>query len=187
METIIQKQTAMQTASRYGLIGGVIGILYSVLMWALNIELSGLIQTLIQIAIFVLILYLAIQYHRDKVQGGFIKFGRGFRIGFLTSLIMGLLGMIYMFLFVFVIDTGFIQEMIDKARAQMEEKGQSEEEIETGIKYMKYFVNEYIMPVWVLVGNLFWGVMVSLVVSGITQRRDPMEGVQPLDANTLTN
>lgn len=187
METTTQKQTAMQTAFRYGLIGGVIGILYSVLMWALNMELSGLVSTLIQIAIFVLILYLAIQYHRDKVQGGFIKFGRGFRIGFLTSLIMGLIGMIYMFLFVFVIEPGFVDEMIDKARDQMKEKGQSDEEIATGIKYTKYFVNNYIMPIWVLIGNLFWGVLVSLVVSGVTQRRDPREGIPTLDSNSATN
>jgi hypothetical protein len=173
----------LDAALRYGGLAACISILHSVVLYVMEWETGGWLSSLIQVGILILFIVLAIQYYRDLGSGGFIKYGRAFGTGVLTALIYSIIAAVYFFVFITFIDTTFIAEILDDTRKTMEEREMSDEEIEESLKYTRWFVNEYTMPVWALLGSMFWGTLVSLVVAAFMHKRNPMEGVRVLDAD----
>lgn len=163
-----EKPTVMSTSLRYGMFMSIIGIAFTVILIAVGsnpFDRSWMnwIPTLISVAIVVL----AHQYFKEKGDG-YMTYGQGLGIGFLSIFMSVLLGALFSFVYINFIDPGVMDEVWQKAQQQMEEQGQNEEAIEMGLKWGKMLF----WPMYLL-GGAFMALIIGLIVSIFTQKKNP--------------
>jgi hypothetical protein len=170
MEQQVEKPSVISISLKYGAISGLIAIVISLIRtmvleanpmesdWKISV-LSGIIG--------IVIIVLA---HREYKQtgDGFMSYGKGFGIGFLTTLFSFVISTLFMFIYLFVIDPALYDEIWVKAEEQMREQGQSEEAIEMGMKMGRIF-----MWVGIVFVGLIMSAILSAVVSLFTQKSNP--------------
>ena len=111
---------------------------------------------------------------RNKYSGGFITYGKAFSSCFWIGLIAGLLATIYMFVFVTFIHPGFINELLDQMREQMQASNasMSDEQMEQAISMSSRFMSPVMMTVWGLVTYAAFSAILSLIVAIFLKKED---------------
>ena len=158
----------------YGLIGGLLSIAASLVL-----DLTGLVDavtgkgtwlsSVISIAIFVWALFTAIRKQREDL-GGTISFGGAFKVAFVASVIIALIGAVYMLLYANVINPDFIAEVKQATMEKMAAQGQSDEQIEQAMEMTGKLLTPVMMAVMGFIGNLIMGVVVSLIGAAILKK-----------------
>src|SRR3954469_21999660 len=97
---------------RYGLIMGVIGIALFVVFIAADVDIQGPARWL-NVLVLAVLIFLAHKYFKDNGDG-FMTIGQGTGIGFWMCLISSSISSVFTYIYVKFIDTGFIQQMMDK-------------------------------------------------------------------------
>ncbi|MBX2914776.1 MAG: DUF4199 domain-containing protein [Cyclobacteriaceae bacterium] len=170
MEEQIEKPSVMSVSLKYGAIAGIISIAISLIRiigFQANPMESDWKMSVLSFVIGVIIIVLA---HREYKQNGdgFMSYGKGFGIGFLTTLFSFIISTIFLFVYLFVIDPAVYDEIWVKAEEQMRDQGQTEEAIEMGMKMGRIFM-------WV--GIIFVGLIMSAIMGAIvslfTQKSNP--------------
>lgn len=145
----------LPTAVRYGLIGGLIGIVFSMIG-----NLTGLtepdgsggfnvISTLFGLVGFVIFIatgIMAIRFHRDQELGGFATFGRAFMTSFVALFVYGAILGIFSFVYTNFIDPGLLDRILQKTLEGMENQGASAQQIEATMQWLEWWFG--------LVGNM---------------------------------
>ncbi len=166
------KASAFSTALYYGLIGGVILSIWSVIAYMTNLqESAGWLNTIVSIVIFIAVIMMATKAHRDNKLGGVMSFGKGFSVGFLTVLIMAAIGAVFTIVYLQFIDPGVMQEAERQMEQQMAERDMSREEMEQALKVGRMFIQPGVMALMGFVFNLILGAVVSLISAAIYQRQ----------------
>lgn len=170
------KNSSWSLALRYGALGAVISIILSVVLELVGVydpidQKGNALMTGISIAIFAGAIYLATQNHRDQNLDGFMTYGQAFGVGFQVALIMALISGLYLLLQVMVIDPEMIDKMKMMQEALLEERGLTSEQIEAS--NMDFFMSPGPLFIFGVLGNLFFGVLISLITSAILQKRHP--------------
>ena len=126
--------------------------------------------------ITIVIIFLAHKYFKDNGDG-FMSFGQGVGIGFWIGLVSAVISSIFTYIYVKFIDPSFITAIREKAIADMEAKGQSQEQIETAMKFVEMFT----VAEAILFFGLFFGVLitvvVALIISIFTQKPQPEQSI----------
>ncbi len=158
----------------YGFIGGLLSIAASLVL-----DLTGLVDaaagkgtwlsSVVSIAIFVWALFTAIRKQREDL-GGTISFGGAFKVAFVASVIIALIGAAYMLLYANFINPDFIDEAKQAAMEQMAAQGQSDEQIEQTMEIAGKMMTAPMMLVWSFVVNLIMGVIISLIGAAILKK-----------------
>ncbi len=166
-------------ALRYGGIGALILIALGLALHLAGItdpasgnQSGNWINSLIQLAVMFGVIFMAVKQHRDQDLGGFIKFGRGFGLGFSVTLVVALITAVWTFLFFTVIEPDLIGEIMDMSKEQiMDQQGVSASEAEEMMKPMSFIFNPVSFTLFGFLGTLFFGLIISLVVAGISQKQ----------------
>ena len=167
-------------AMRYGLIWGLIGILVGLLAHIMgwndpadpNVMMS-IILGLISFGVSVTMIVLAVKTHRDQELGGYMTFGRGFTTGILTTLFNAVITTIWMVVFFSLINPDMFDMIEANMIEQWEEQGLDDEQIETAKGYASMFTGPVFMTIATFFGTLFWGAIISLVVSAVMKKDAP--------------
>lgn len=173
MEEQLNKPTIMSTSLKWGLISGIVSIAMSLirtLAFGSNPMDSDWKMSLLSIAIGIVLIVLA---HREfKNEGdGFMSYGQGFKIGFLVSLFSFIIGSIFLFVYITIVDPSLYAEIWDKAAEQMREQGQNEEAIEMGMK-----IGRIMMWVFIAVMGLVISAILGALVPLFTKKDNPQPG-----------
>ena len=133
---------------------------------------QGMNQSLSYVSYLILaiIIYLAHKAFKDDGDGH-MSYGQGLGIGTLVSLVSSVISGVFVFIYVSYINTSYIQQVLDITREQMEEQGQSDAQIEQGMGVVEVMMTPVIMPIIGLVATVFFGFIISLIVSAITQNK----------------
>ncbi len=165
-------------AIRYGAIWAGASILTSLIGYLTNTDPSlpttGAIKwvySLIGIAVAVWAIVTAIRVDRDEQLGGFIGLGRCVGIGALTGLVTGVIGGIWMLIYLNFINTGFDQQVKDAMAAQYEAQGMSEEQIEMTSGIASAFMGPISMAVYQVIGGVIFGLIIGLI-AGLFMKRE---------------
>lgn len=165
-------------AIRYGAIWAGASILTSLIGYLTNTDPSlpttGAIKwvySLIGIAVAVWAIVSAIRIDRDEQLGGFISLGRCVGIGALTGLVTGVIGAVWIFIYLNFINTGFDQQVKDAMTAQYEAQGLSEEQIEMASSMAGAFMSPALMAVYQVIGGVIFGLIIGLV-AGLFMKRE---------------
>ncbi len=143
---------------------------------------SSWINSLIAFIIVCLSLYFGIKARRDESLNGFMTYGQGVGTGVLIALISGIIMSIFHFINVTFIDPDLTANIIEETKRKMIEKGDSEESIEAAMSMMEKFQSPWLVALFGLLGNLLYGLVVSLILSIFLKKENPDEGY-----NTLVN
>lgn len=165
-------------AVRYGLIIAGAGVLISLVGFLTNTEpalpTTGSIKWLYMLgglAVSIWAISTAIKADREQL-GGFISLGRCVGLGAFIGLVSGLVSMLYMLVYAYVINPGFTNEMLAAMHAQWEEQGLNDEQIEMASGMVGMFTN----PVFLSITQVFNGVITAVVISliaGLVLKREP--------------
>ncbi|MBN8577254.1 MAG: DUF4199 domain-containing protein [Cytophagales bacterium] len=173
MEEKIEKPTLLSVSIKYGAIAGIVSILFSLIrsmVFSANPMESDWKMSLLSAVIGIAIIVLAHKEYKDRGDG-YMSYGKGFGIGFLTTLFSFILGTVFMMVYITMIEPALYAEIWQKAEEQMRDQGQSEEAIEMGMKMGRIFM-------WV--GIVFGGAILSAILGAIvplfTQKSNPEPG-----------
>ncbi len=171
-ESEVKSPTVMSVSLKYGVISAAIGIV----LFIVRAIMSGnpfdrsWAWTLINIAAGIIIIVLA---HREfkNLGNGFMSFGEGFKIAFMTTLISFLISGVFTFLYITFIDTELMNNFYLSQREQMETQGMSDSQIDTAIEWTQ----KLFWPFF-LIGGVFSAALMGVVIPIFTQKRNPEPG-----------
>jgi len=167
----------MQTALRYGLIGGAISVVVNLvaqlLGWAdgSNMGMSMLIGA-IGIAVYIIAQVMGVRQHRDNELGGYISFGRAFLVCLVIAMVMAIIASLFNYIYLNFIDPEAMERMIEGIREQYEEMGMSDEDIENALSMIDMTTS----PLMQIVGGIFGGAVmggITGLITGAIMKKEP--------------
>jgi hypothetical protein len=141
-----------------------------------NPRSSGWVQMLAGIVILFFPITMAVKEYRDKEMDGFISFGRAFKTGFLYSLLIGCLTLLFMLVFYnFIIDFDtYMANQIDISVKLLKERGMSDADISKTLAKSPAFVStQWFSLISVFIVTLIFNIIADLIVSAILKRNNP--------------
>lgn len=147
----------------YGVIIALAMIVFSLILFLLNISNSGL--QYLNYLILLGGLFLAQTNFRNKYLGGYIEYGKAFSVGLITSVFLSLIMGIYTFIFFKYIDPGAMEEMMSMAEQKMMDRGMSQMEIDQGMAIASKFQGVGFYTFFAVAGNIFFGAILSLITA----------------------
>ena len=127
------------------------------------------------VILVITIIIFCIQFGKEQTEG--VTFGKVFGYGFKISLFVAIMMIAYTLISVLVIFPEFIDEVLMKARTDMEAKGgMSEDNIETALGYTRKFFLPAAL-VFAFLGTLFFGMIGSLLGAAFTKKSEPIPTV----------
>lgn len=158
-----KKPTTGKFALTFGIILGIISIVFNVILYMMDLQFQGGFAILIINALIMLAIIIVGMRQFKKENGGFMSFGEAIKIGLGIALIAGVLGIIYQQLLINVIDPEYMQKAVDYQRAVMAENPKlTPELIDQQIEMQQKFSKPWIQMAFALVGSLFFGFILSL-------------------------
>ncbi len=166
-----ESSTVKSVSKKWGIINGLLSIAFFII-----IDISGLAGnqsvSYIGYLIFGVIVYLA---HKEfKSEGdGYMSYGQGLGIGTLTMVISSIISSAFFFIYVSFLSNTFVEAIKEKSIMDMEDRGMSDAEIEQAMEFTEVFMSPAGMSIMGLVFAVFFGFIISLVISAITKNQSP--------------
>jgi hypothetical protein len=164
--------SSARTALKYGAITGVAVIVYSTVINIIGMAQNRLLTSL-AFLILVVGIILALKDYRQQ-NTGFISYGEGLGTGMLIAAIVGLLASFFTLFYIEFIDNSLLQESLDLMRAELENKGKSETEIEQAMVFAQKFMSPGFMFLMGIFSYLITGFIISLIVAAVMRKEKPV-------------
>jgi hypothetical protein len=159
-----QTKSISSNALTYGAITGAALIVFSLLLYVLNLYMN---KPLSYVAYGLLIggMFWGTFQYRKLYSNGFLSYGKAFTSSFLIGLIASVISIIYFIIYLKFINTGFMQEMMEQTRMQMEasSSGMSEEQMEKALEYTAKFMQ----PGWMVGFGLLMYIFLSAIFAAV--------------------
>ena len=176
-----KKVTVFQHALVYGLILGLALIVYSILLYMINMTFNiGL--SLISWVIIIIGITLGTKAYRDKVLGGTISYGNALGTGILIVLVAGAVSAIFNYILTTIIDPGLMDKYFQIVEERLAKRGMSDDQIELFSARMRESSSPLKTMIFGIVGFAFFGTIISLITSAFLKKEsDPFGSQQTLD------
>lgn len=154
------------TAIRFGIIGGMGCVLVSVGLFLADLQFENWARWIGTLVLILAVIFgiKAIAAENERKSK---PFGSLFGAGMLITLIIALISIFYFFLYLNFIETDFAGKVLEVSRQQMMEKGLNEDQIDKALEMTRKFTSPWIMAVFALIANLFFGTIGSLIGAAI--------------------
>lgn len=173
------QKSAFKPSLTYGLLLGIALIVYSLIMYLLDIDLESKIQW---IAYLIIAggLYWAMTSFKDKLSGGFITYGKAFGVGFWTGLFAAVVSGIFTYIYVTMIDPGMIEEILLNAEDKILESNPNigDEELEMALSYTEKFTSPVMIAILGFLSSAFFATILSLIIAIFVKREGAIEIVE---------
>ncbi len=167
-----KKQSVAVNALTYGLITGAVVIVYSLLMYIANLYMNKWVSSISYLFLLGGMVWGTLEY-RKKAGNGFITYGQAFTSSFIIGMIAGVLVTIYSFIFIQYINPGMINEIIEQARVQMQDKNLTEDQIEAALDMTRKFTTPGLMTVFGLGAYALVSAILGLIAAIFLKKPDP--------------
>ncbi len=168
-----QQKSTFNASLVPGLILGIAMIVVDLIYFLLGIAFDSKIKWL-SFLIMAAILFWGMTTIRDKNFGGYVSFGKSFAIGFWIIVISGIIGAVYAYFYFSTIDPGAIEELLLKSEEEMlaSNPDMSDEQLDQALSITEMFISPGMMVVWSFLGSLFFGAIISLIISIFVKREN---------------
>lgn len=163
--------TPRSVGMKYGLILGLASILVSALNFIITNKTDGP-ASYLGFVLMVVALVLAMREYKSQGDG-FMSFGQGFGVGFFVSLISGILGAIFSYIYFTFIDDSILEIAKNEAIMEMEKQNVPAEAYEM----MGFFTSPGFISGSALIGSLIAGIIFTLIISAIMKKDRPEFGM----------
>ena len=148
-----------------GLILALVGIVYSLVMYFLDLTLNK-VQGYVFLVIILVILYFLLKSYRDNFKHGLITFGESVGAGVIISLYYVLIMAVFTYILYTIIDPGLITKQLAQAEEAMRAKGNlTDGQIEAGMKFTEKIMKPGMMVIISVFFGMLWATIISLLVS----------------------
>lgn len=170
-----QKITTVKTALNFGLILGGISLVYSLMLFFLDMHYQGETATsLIGYALLIGLVLWAIM-HFKKNNDGYISLSEALKTGVGTALISAIIVCIYTIVMIQYLDPEFLDKSIEYQKQKMLQENPeiSVESVNKMFDMQKEFSGPFIISGFIIIFNLFFGFIISLIVGLIVKKSKP--------------
>ena len=164
--------TTRSVGMRYGLIMALIAILYFVVMNVAGVDMTQGIGRWGSFLFYIAIIVLGQKNYKDN-GNGFISYGEGMGITFWISLITSVISSIFTYVYIKFIDSGFVKQMMEKQEEAMADRGMSQDQIDQAMKIASKFMTPEMLFVFGLIGGFLMILVVGLIITIFTQKKNP--------------
>jgi hypothetical protein len=172
MQTVTPSASTTAVGARYGLLTGLVSIIISFGIYALQLESNTAVRFL-TMAVLVVGIILAMRSFKEQ-NAGFMNYGQGLGVGMTVSGVVGLLSAAFMYVYTNFVDPEMMTRVMDKARAEMEAKGtMTDAQIDQAMAMSSKFTTGPFMLVFAIVGTLILGLIISLIAAAFVKNPKP--------------
>lgn len=161
-----------------GLIFGLIGIVYTLALYFLNLTFNKSLSYLFMIA-QVVILYFLLKSYRDNYMHGMITYGQALGAGVIICLYYAILATTFSMLLYFVIDKGLIDKSLAFSEEMYQKRGLAQAQIDTALNIARKMMRPAFMIPMSLISMMFLGLIESLIAAAFVRK----EGNPLIDPN----
>lgn len=147
-----------------GLILGLTGIVYSLIMYFLDLSLNRT-QGYAFLVIVAVLLFFLLKSYRNNYMHGQITYGQSVGAGVIIFLYYAVIMAVFSYVLYTVIDTGLIGKQLALAEEMMQKKGMPQEAIDAGMKIQSKIMKPAIMAPMSIFFNMVYGVIIAMLVS----------------------
>jgi hypothetical protein len=172
MQTITPTASTTAVGGRYGLLTGLVSIIISFGIYALQLEQNAAVRFLTMVVLIVGII-LAMRSFKEQ-NAGFMDYGQGLGVGMTVSGVVGLLSAAFMYVYTTFVDPEMMTRVMDKARADLEAKGtMTDAQIDQAMAMSAKFTTGPFMLLFAVVGTLVLGLIISLIAAAFVKNPKP--------------
>lgn len=148
-----------------GVIMGTIGIVYSLIMYFLDLTLNKS-MGYIFIALTIFILFYFIKSYRDNYMHGQITYGQSVGAGVIIYLYYSIISAVFIYIMYTVIDPGLTKKMLAMVEETMTKTGRvPADQIDNMMAFQKKVMVPAIQAPLSIIGNMIFGTIIALVIS----------------------
>lgn len=171
METNATSVTSTSVGLRYGLLVGLVSIIFSFTLFITQADQSPL--RWLGLAILIGGMVLAHNAYK-QANNGFMSYADGLGIGAFMSVVSGVLSTGFSYVYMTVVDEGYMGRIMETTRAKMEAQGNmTDDQIDQAMSMAQKFSSGGWMVLFGILGSLLFGFLIALVVSAITKNPKP--------------
>ena len=172
-----QKVTAKKFVLNYGLILGIISVIFGVIMYVTNVYLDpSIMYTIIGFLILITVISLAIKAFKSE-NGGFLSLSEALKVGIGVAVIGGIIAALWSFVLMNYIEPDYMNQMMEVQREKMIEMQPdlTEAQLDSAAEMSSKFSSPLIVMAFSLIGNLFFGLVISLIAGLIMKNKNPYD------------
>ncbi|MGF1638829.1 MAG: DUF4199 domain-containing protein [Cyclobacteriaceae bacterium] len=163
--------TTVNAGVRYGIFIGIAMIAYSLIL-----QVSGQVTNtwlgLVSYIILIAGIVLAHNYYKS-MGDGYMTLGQGLGIGMVICAIAGIFSSIFSYIYIKFVDDSIITKSLEEARIKMEQQNMSDEQIDQALSITEKFTSPFWLFIIGFISILFFGFLISLLVSLFTKKNNP--------------
>ena len=160
-----------QVGLKYGVLTGLILTVYSLI---LQVSGEAANQAMGYISYALLIGGMVLAHNNYKETGdGFMTYSQGLGIGTIISAVAGFIGGTFSYIYIKFIDDSIIGTVVEQTREKLEEDGMDDEIIDQSLAMTEKFLTPGWMFVFSILGMLFFGFILCLIVTAFTKKKNP--------------
>ena len=164
-----QEINAWKTNLTNGLILGSVGIVYTLIVYFLDLTFSTY-QGYIGMVIQLVVLFFLLKSYRDNFRHGQITYGQSVGAGVIIYVYYAVIMAIFGYLLYTVIDPGLMKKALAVAEAKMASKGLPQAQIDTAMTLTSKMMKPAFTAIFGLFGTMISGTIISLIVSIFIKR-----------------
>ncbi|MDP5120405.1 MAG: DUF4199 domain-containing protein [Spirosomaceae bacterium] len=169
----MEKPSTARIALKWGIISAIISIVFTIVLYTFDLWKMVWIAAAFGVAVTVVILVLAAKEFKS-LNNGFMTFGEGLGMSMLIIVVSGLISNAFNQLYVNVIDTSIKGKITDMQEEMYVKQGLSEEQISMAMEQLERFNNPSMQFLFSMLGTLFFGFLLSLIISAIMKKDRPV-------------
>ncbi|MCX6333132.1 MAG: DUF4199 domain-containing protein [Bacteroidia bacterium] len=152
-----------------GLILGLIGVVYSLVMWFLDLTFNKNIGYIFMLA-EVVILFFLVKSYRDNYMHGMISYGQALGAGVIIFLYATIITSIFSVILYSVIDPELMNKGLAFNEEMYQKRGMTQEQIDMATKVAAKMMKPVISVPIGLVVSMFFGLIISLIVAAFVRK-----------------
>jgi hypothetical protein len=175
MET--QKTEAKKFVLNYGVLLGILSVIMGVVMYVTNAYLDpSFIYSIIGFLLLIVVISLAIKAFKSE-NGNYLSLGEALKVGIGVAVIGGIITALWSFVLMNYIEPDYMSQMMDVSRDKMTEMNpnMTDAQLEAAMEFNAKFSSPWIVMAFSLIGNLFFGLIISLIAGLIMKNKNPYE------------
>lgn len=175
MET--QNTEAKKFVLNYGILLGILSVIMGVIMYITNAYLNpSFIYSIIGFLLLIVVITLSIKAYKSE-NGNYLSLGEALKVGIGVAVIGGIITALWSFVLMNYIEPDYMAQMMDVSRDKMTEMNpnMTDAQLETAMEFNSKFSSPWIVMAFSLIGNLFFGLIISLIAGLIMKNKNPYE------------
>ncbi|MCU0472723.1 MAG: DUF4199 domain-containing protein [Bacteroidales bacterium] len=152
-----------------GLIMGLIGIVYSLVIYFLDLSLNK-VQGYVFMVILLVVLFFLVKSFRDNYMHGMITFGQSLGAGLIIFLYYSIIMALFTYILYAVIDPDLTGKMLAAGEEAMLKKGMPQTQIDAGMAIQAKIMKPAFMALMGILSSMFTGFIISLLVAAFVRK-----------------